>query len=167
MAREFYQVSGPWSGKLWIAARPRGGDWLEDEIARWNGHGAGVVLSLLATDEERDLNLEKEATVARSRDIEFVSLPIADRGIPSSESAFAGAIEWLDSALAAGRTVVVHCRQGIGRSGVAAACALALNGVEPAEAIARVSWVRGLTVPETEPHREWIELYASHLTHAT
>lgn len=166
MAGEFYQVNGPWSGKLWMAARPRGGDWLEDEIARWNRQGAGAVLSLLTPDEERDLDLENEASIVRSHRMEFVPLPVADRDIPSSEIAFARAIEWLDSALAAGRTVVVHCRQGIGRSGMTSACALVLNGVEPATAIARVSSARGLSVPETEPQREWIVQYASHLTHA-
>ena len=64
MAGEFYQVNGPWSGKLWIAARPRGGDWLEDEIARWRSQGAGAVLSLLTPDEERDLDLKNEAAIA-------------------------------------------------------------------------------------------------------
>jgi protein-tyrosine phosphatase len=166
MAGEFYQVNGPWSGKLWIVPRPRGGDWLEDEIARWSSQGASAVLSLLTPDEERDLDLENEAAVARKRGMEFISLPVADRDIPSSESAFARAIEWLDSALAAGRTVAVHCRQGIGRSGMAAACALVLNGVEPTAAIARVSSARGLTIPETEPQRNWIVQYASHLAHA-
>jgi protein-tyrosine phosphatase len=126
-------------------------------MARWSGQGASAVLSVLTTDEERDLDLENEATVARNRGIEFVSLPVADRGIPTSESEFAHAIEWLDSALAAGRTVAVHCRQGIGRSGMAAACVLVLNGVEPAAAIARVSSARRLPVPETGLQREWIE----------
>jgi protein-tyrosine phosphatase len=163
MAGEFHQVDGPWSGKLWIAARPRGGDWLEDEIARWGSQGAGAVLSLLTPDEERDLDLENEAPVVRNQGMEFVSLPVADRDIPSSESAFARTIEWLDSALAAGRTVVVHCRQGIGRSGMTAACALVLNGVKPARAIAQVSAARGFAVPETGPQREWIAQYASNL----
>lgn len=166
MPGEFYHVNGPWSGKLWIAARPRGGDWLEDEFARWNSQGANAVLSLLTTDEEHELGLEHEVTVARNRGIEFVSLPIPDRGIPFFEGEFAHAIEWLDSALASGQTVVVHCRQGIGRSGMAAACVLVLNGMDPAPAIARVSSARGLPVPETGPQREWIERYVSHVTHA-
>lgn len=166
MPREFYQVNGPWSGKLWIAARPRGGDWIENEVNRWKSEGVSAVLSLLTTDEERDLELEREASVVRSRGIVFLSLPVPDRGIPSSESEFAQVVERLDSTLAAGRTVVVHCRQGIGRSGMAAACVLVLNGVEPAAAIARVSSARGLAVPETAPQREWIERYASHPAHS-
>ena len=69
------------------------------------------------------------------------------RGIPPSESEFAHVVEWRDAALAAGRTVIVHCRQGIGLSEMAAACVLVLNGVEPAADIARVSSARGLPVP--------------------
>jgi protein-tyrosine phosphatase len=166
MPGEFYQVDGPWSGRLWIAPRPRGGGWLENEIARWSGQGASAVLSLLTTEEERDLELENEATVARNRGIDFLSLPVPDRGIPPSESDFAHAFDWLDSALATGLTVVLHCRQGIGRSGMAAACVLVMNGVEPAAAIARVSSARGLPIPETSRQREWIERYVSHVTHA-
>ena len=49
---------------------------------------------------------------------------------------------------------------------MAAACALVQNGVEPGTAIARVSSARGLSVPETEPQREWIVQCASHLTQA-
>jgi protein-tyrosine phosphatase len=51
-------------------------------------------------------------------------------------------------------TVVVHCRHGIGRSGMAAACVLVLNGLEPATAIARVSLARGIPIPEIRPQRE-------------
>jgi hypothetical protein len=80
----------------------RGGDWLEDEIARWSGQGASAVLSLLTTDEERDLGLENEPAVARELGMEFVSLPVPDRGIAPSERDFAHAIEWSDWALSAG-----------------------------------------------------------------
>ena len=36
---KLYWISGPWAGKLAIAARPRGGDWLEDEIRDWKNGG--------------------------------------------------------------------------------------------------------------------------------
>ena len=57
MATELYWVDGPWPGKLALAARPRGGDWLEDEIASWRGARVDTVLSLLTPKEERDLDL--------------------------------------------------------------------------------------------------------------
>jgi len=46
--------SGFWPGRLGIAARPRGGDWLIDELRSWRKAGVHVVVSLLTPDEERD-----------------------------------------------------------------------------------------------------------------
>lgn len=149
-----------------MAARPRGGDWLEDEMLRWRREGVQDVLSLLTPGEEHDLGVENEAVAARAEGLVFHTFPIADRDVPSSESAFARAVDTLDSALTAGRTVVVHCRQGIGRSGMMAACALILHGVDPAEAIDEVSQARGVPVPETQAQREWISHYAAGLAHA-
>jgi protein-tyrosine phosphatase len=166
MPGEFYPVEGPWPGRLWIAARPRGSDWLYDEMRRWRDQGAGEILSLLTPMEERDLGLENESAAAQESGMSFLSLPVADRDIPPSETTFTRALESLDSALSAGRTVVVHCRQGIGRSGIVAACLLVLNGIAPEAAMERVTCARGVTVPETEAQREWILRYAAHVMHA-
>ena len=53
MWTELYWVDGPWLGKLALAARPRGGDWLEDEMANWRRAGIDTVLSLLTPEEEQ------------------------------------------------------------------------------------------------------------------
>lgn len=42
-------------------ARPRAGDWPEDEIAHWRRSGVGLVVSLLERDEIDDLGLKMEA----------------------------------------------------------------------------------------------------------
>jgi hypothetical protein len=55
MGTELHWVDGPWPGKPAVASRPRGGDWLEDEIASWRRAGIDTVLSLLAPDEELDV----------------------------------------------------------------------------------------------------------------
>lgn len=47
MRNETYWVNGPWLGKLAIGPRPRGGDWLEDEVSAWRLAGIDAVLSLL------------------------------------------------------------------------------------------------------------------------
>ncbi len=57
MYTKLYWIDGPWRGKLAIAARPRGGDWIADEIASWRGSGVDVIVSLLTAEEERDLEL--------------------------------------------------------------------------------------------------------------
>jgi hypothetical protein len=36
MTTELFWIPGPWKGKLAIVPRPRGGDWLDDEVGGWN-----------------------------------------------------------------------------------------------------------------------------------
>lgn len=55
-----YRIPGPWSGSLAIAARPRGGDWLDDELRGWRDSGVDVMVSLLEPDETIQLDLGKK-----------------------------------------------------------------------------------------------------------
>src|SRR5581483_3426538 len=107
MRAELYWTDGPWPGRLAIAPRPRGGDWLAGEMAAWRAAGVAGVVSLLTPDEAADLDLTWEAAVARAAGLEFVSLPIADRGARESTPAAAGLVAHLTAALAAGKSVVV------------------------------------------------------------
>ena len=160
MRKEIYWLDGPWPGKLGMAARPRGGDWLRDDLEGWKRAGVDSVLSLLTPEEQRDLDLCEEAGAARTLGLEFVSFPIPDRQIPKSEAKWAQVLERVASVLSDGKNVVVHCRQGIGRSGLAAACLLVRRGMSPGAAVDLVSAARGVPVPETAEQRDWIDHYA-------
>jgi protein-tyrosine phosphatase len=164
MRKELYWLDGPWRGRLALAARPRGGDWLRDDIANWKRAGIDTVLSLLTPDEERDLDLRGEAAQAKSQGMEFDSFPIPDRQIPRSEAKLTGVLEKANRTLSQGKNVVVHCRQGIGRSGLVAACLLVRCGMSPGAAVELVSGARGESVPETSEQRDWIDHYAAALT---
>jgi hypothetical protein len=61
ISTQLFWIDGPWPGRLALAARPRGGDWLEDEMKAWAQSGVGTVVSLLTRDEELSLGLEKES----------------------------------------------------------------------------------------------------------
>ncbi len=159
-----YWLDEPWPGKLALAARPRGGDWLRDEIGNWKQAGIGWILSLLTPEEEQELDLRDEAREANVQGLEFISFPIPDRHVPRSEAKLADVLERLHGALAAGTNVVVHCRQGIGRSGLVAACLLVGKGMSPGAAIEKVSAARQASVPETTEQREWIDRYAAAIT---
>lgn len=163
---EFHWVNGPWTGRLAVTARPRGGDWLADEITSWRQAGIDTVLSLLTSEEEQELNLSDEMRQVKAQGMNFISLPIPDRQAPTSESELTAVLERLDTALSSGKHVVVHCRQGIGRSGLAAACLLVTRGLSPEDAVKRVSAARGVTVPETTEQRNWINHYAAILAGA-
>src|ERR1035438_4799942 len=154
-----FWIPGPWRGRLAIAARPRGGDWLEDEASGWRRPGIDVIVSLLEEDEVTELDLVDEAKAAGANGIRFISFPIPDRGVPASASAAVSLIAAILDTLERGE----HCRQGVGRSGLIAAGVLRSAGVDPARAIEAVSSARGQSVPETPGQRSWVQRLPSGL----
>jgi hypothetical protein len=52
-----HEITGP---ALFVASRPRGGDWLEDEVARWRRLGVARVVSLAEPAEECELDFGAE-----------------------------------------------------------------------------------------------------------
>jgi len=161
MPTTFHWTNGPWPGKLALSSRPRGGDWLGDEIKHWKDAGIGTVLSLLTKDEEADLDLQKEAASVKDAGMKFLSFPIPDRQVPASEASVTAIVENLEGELARGNNVLVHCRQGIGRAGLIAASLLIAKGLSPGAALEMVSAARGAAVPETPEQRRWIDHYAT------
>jgi protein-tyrosine phosphatase len=161
MWTELHWVDGPWPGRLALSARPRGGEWLADEINAWRRAGVDTVFSLLTPEEETDLDIAGEASQAKAHGMRFLSFPILDRQVPDSEIELAKALQQLDSELASGRNVVLHCRQGIGRTGLVAACLLLTKDLDPETAVQRLSVARGIPVPETVEQRRWIDHYAA------
>jgi protein-tyrosine phosphatase len=155
-----YWIDGPWRGRMAVAPRPRGGDWLDDEISAIREAGVDVIASLLMPDEADELELTKERAVAERQGMDFVSLPAPDRDIPPSRSAAIQAARTLAADLEQGRNVMIHCRQGIGRAATLAALVFAEAGIPPAEALSRIRDARGLDVPETAEQRDWIERVA-------
>ena len=158
---KLYWVEGPWPGRLAISARPRGGEWIADEISSWRNFGVDTIISLLTPTEERDLNLTYESAAARSQGLGFMSFPIEDRRAPNSDQEVAKLLEKMDKELSEGRKLVLHCRQGVGRSGLVAAGLLMTKGWSPQGAIQELSAIRGVSIPETIEQKEWIEHFAA------
>jgi protein-tyrosine phosphatase len=156
MVPKLYPITGSWPGKLFLSSRPRGGDWLEEEVLGWRRHGIDTVVSLLTGEEEQELDLADEASEARKHDLAFLSYPIPDRGIPSNISTLSDLLELIRRDLQQGKNVLVHCRQGIGRTGLLAASLLIREGMEPESAIREVSKLRGVRIPETPEQESWI-----------
>jgi hypothetical protein len=151
-------------GRLWIMPKPSA-EWLSDDIAAWRSMGMDRIVSLVAHDEAAELGLAGEADVCRKHGMDFVHLPIPDRGLPEQRAFAALAHETL-GALRGGMAVGVHCRAGIGRSGMLACCVLALSGLTAEEAIARVSEARRITVPDTEAQAAFIRGIVAHMQSA-
>jgi len=160
MRTELYWLEASWAGRLAITARPRGGDWLEDEVLSWRRAGVNVIVSLLRPDEVAEFDLSEEAQACRTQGIEFVSFPIPDRGVPASRQSVVTLAHTLGKQLAAGKNVAIHCRQGIGRSAVLVACLLVIAGESPETAFSHIRMARGCPVPDTAEQQEWVESFA-------
>jgi protein-tyrosine phosphatase len=163
MLTPIHWVHGPWNGRLGLSARPRGGDWLDDEIAAWRDAGIHLILSHLTPEEESDLGLQGEKNQALQCGLKFLSFPVPDRETPASVRDALVNFELVDQALSQGENVLVHCRQGIGRAALSAVCLLILKGISVDEAVRMVSHARGVQVPETVEQRAWIDDFAARL----
>lgn len=153
-----YWVDTP-AGRLATAPAPSGsgldrevGDLVRDEVA--------IVLSLLTTEEIASMSLHQVGRTLEAAGITFRNLPIPDFGIPDTYDEADDTISELTDALREGRSVVVHCRGGIGRSSTIAAAILTQLGVAPEDAMSRITAARGITVPETSAQRMWVAAYA-------
>jgi protein-tyrosine phosphatase len=156
MNPDLFWIPGPWRGRLAVVARPRGGEWIDDEAAGWRLAGLDAVVSLLENDEAAQLQLAHEREAAESKGIDFISFPIPDRGVPASMPEVISVLKRIVGALENGKNVAVHCRQSVGRSGLMAAGVLISSGIGTEEAIDAVSAARGVAVPETPAQLEWL-----------
>ncbi|WP_259374121.1 phosphatase domain-containing putative toxin [Ideonella azotifigens] len=141
-------------------ARPRGDDDLQAEVDAWRVASVDVVVSLLEISEVRELGLKHQEALCAARQIEFRSFPIPDRGTPASTREFSRFIEELHASLLARKSVAIHCRAGIGRTGLVAGCLINRLGVPPEQVFDLLSRSRGLPMPDTQAQVEWFQRHA-------
>ena len=142
--------------KIGIMARPRGNDWLEDEIINLKLKKVEVLISLLERSEIDELKLELEPKLCSSKQIEFINFPIPDRDIPNNNDKINQLIDNLVLKIDRGNSIVIHCRMGIGRSSIIAAAILLKYGFRVEEIIDKISIVRGMKVPDTDQQLDWL-----------
>lgn len=148
------------SGRLAIVARPRGNDWLLEDLQSLHHAGINVLVSFLESFEQLELGLAAEETAARDLGIEYKNYPITDRETPESLFETQRFIRQLTTLLFEGKNIGVHCRQSVGRAGFISAAILVENGYSINEAFQAVEAARGCSVPDTEEQRQWVEKYA-------
>ena len=154
--KDIYWVQHDDHPRLAIVARPRGNDWLEDDLGNLKRGGIEVLVSLLVPEEAVEYGLAAEGEIAESLGIQFIPYPIRDSTTPTDIENFRRLVAQLADAVQAGNHVGVHCRGCIGRSVVLTAAVLAHLGFEAADALALIEEARGCPVPETREQKNWI-----------
>ena len=164
MIPETYYITEIGKGGLAIMPRPRGNDWLEDEIQGLKYLEYTLVVSFLESSEEKELELSEEKHFCEQNGIEFISFPIPDRTVPAKGD-FLDLISELYKKIVNGKKAILHCRGGIGRAEITAASILIKHGYSGIEAFNKVTEARRIQVPDTEEQKSWVLAIEQKLAH--
>jgi protein-tyrosine phosphatase len=151
-----YWVQDGQAPRVAIVPRPRGGDWLRDDLADLKAGGIDILVSFLPAYEAEELGLRDEERTAKEVGLEFISYPILDRTVPTDIDDFHDLVSRLADQVRAGRRVGAHCRGCIGRSTVLIASILIALGADAEAALDQITRARGFEVPDTPEQRAWI-----------
>lgn len=151
---EIYPIPIDGPGGLFIMPMPRA-DRLSTDIRAFRDLGVDQMISLLEPAEARSLSLSGEGNACAAYGIDYLNFPIADLNLPDPDR-FDILVRHVIRLLNSGKRVAVHCRAGIGRSGMLTSCVVANYIGSGSEAIAHVSKARGALIPDTEAQRDFI-----------
>jgi protein-tyrosine phosphatase len=141
---------------LAIVLRPRGGNWLENDLQRIRMAGIQTIVSTIESAEARELGLAEEGPTVERLGMHFISYPLQDRSVPPHREAFTDFVLKLGRRLQSGEKIGVHCQGCIGRSTVVTASILIKLGWPAQRALDEIEKARGCSVPDTEEQRDWI-----------
>lgn len=121
--------------------------------------GAHVVAPLIEPFEYGVLDIEAYPEVAAACGLTVAAFPIPDGCAPGDPESFAVYLEGLLEQLLNGQVVVVHCRGGLGRAGLVAACLLVQMGLDADAAIRLVRQTRSPHAIETAEQEAFIHRF--------
>ena len=136
-------------------------DNLQAAVSELQLQGIDKLVCLLEVDESQSLGLTHERSVCEAAGINFERLAIPDFGVPLFTELYS-LVERLTEDLATGHNIVVHCRGGIGRTGLICCCIAITAGMDTSGAIEFVTAQRNCTVPETDMQLAMIDQFATH-----
>jgi protein tyrosine phosphatase (PTP) superfamily phosphohydrolase (DUF442 family) len=128
-----------------------GGAFFAADIPALAAQGVGAVVDLRS--EDRD-----DPALLAAHGVHFLHLPTEDHCALSQADMDQG-VAFITRELNGGRKVLVHCREGIGRSVTLALCALVARGAAPLEAMLQVKDRRYWASPspaQFDAFAEWL-----------
>lgn len=148
---QIYQVAGFNAGTLALCKQPV----TDAEFAAITNWNPNIVVTLTSEDE-----FPKAGMFLPQRFLEapfdWLHLPIIDFGVPEAidNSLWQEALGQLQGVLSTGGRVLIHCKGGIGRSGMLVLKLLCLQGETGEAALKRIRAVRTGAV-ETDDQYKW------------
>jgi ADP-ribosyl-[dinitrogen reductase] hydrolase len=136
-----------------------------ERLARLLAAGVGCFVDLTQPDELPPYHAELPLRV------EYLRKPILDHGVPADVRHMDEILDSLRQQLALGRVVYLHCRAGIGRTGLVAGCLLAERGHRGEAALTELNrlWQSSARaavwpfVPETPEQQEYVRGWTPHI----
>ncbi|MBM7457156.1 protein-tyrosine phosphatase [Oceanisphaera litoralis] len=125
---------------------------LADSLTQLYLDGAGTVISLTTDAELAEKNVSQLPELVTALGMRWLHLPIYEDGVPDRvcEDKWQANLVAMQTQLAHGKDVVIHCMTGSGRAGLMAYRLLRALGVEPQQARDQIKAVRpnAFTLPE-------------------
>ena len=134
---------------------------LAQDLGHLAGLGISSVISLIDADECRLIGVPSLAAQAVAAGLDWRCFPITDRAVPEPDkaAAFQQLLTDLSAMLDGGARLAIHCRAGLGRSGLLAAALLVWRDVAADEAIAVIRRCRPGAI-ETDGQERYIRSLA-------
>ena len=134
------------------------GAWARDlsvDLQAMRDWGAGTLVTLMEEHELESLAVSALGEAARARGLDWIHLPIRDVSIPDHRfvQRWPAIRQELAARLEMGQSVVVHCRGGLGRTGLVVGLLLVEAGVPPYEALNAVRGARPGALETREQER--------------
>ena len=162
LAVDWLPVTPP--GRLGLTMAPGRRQLTKDGSARWERDveadllrlhelGCDDLVCLLPATEMQRISAAALPAAASAHGLAFHAHPIPDRGFIPPSAELAEIVATVVGAVRSGRTVVVHCAGGLGRTGLVTGCALRALGWSAEDALAELVKARGPRCPEKEGQR--------------
>ncbi len=145
-------------GRLYLHSMPGRNERWDTFVEEATRVGIDTIVCL-TPDEEIQVKSPKYAMAIRDGTLAWPRecFPIPDYEVPDDRKAFAAFVGRVADLLRAGKTILVHCGAGIGRTGTFAICLLMALGMERATAESAVRAAG--SAPETDEQRRLVDWF--------
>jgi ADP-ribosyl-[dinitrogen reductase] hydrolase len=133
---------------------------LESDLKALRGWGANLIITLMERREFALLGVPDIDTRVAAHGMDWTHLPIPDQGVPQAafDALWPTVRADIRARLDTGGSVILHCRGGLGRTGLVAALVLIATGIEANEAVRVVRNLRPRAI-ETAAQERYVLTY--------